>query len=56
MAPIAPIIDAQKVIAAYDFVKQLAVTTGIVKSDNNKTIPIIRIAITIVIATTIDIM
>ena len=39
------------VIFAYDFVMALAVTAGMVKSESSYTIPIIRIANTIVIAT-----
>ena len=53
MAPTTAIIAAQRVIFAYDFVRALAVTAGIVNSDNSNTIPIMRIANTMVMETMI---
>ena len=51
-APIVAIIAAQSVIFAYDLVSMFAVTAGIVNSDKSNTIPMMRMAKTIVIATT----
>ena len=55
MAPTTAIMTAQIVILEYDFVIEFAVTAGIVKSERRSTIPIIRIAITMAMAITIDI-